>query len=162
MNIVTITNSDEEKIETEVPELSEGITTSGYITPIDIGTKPYDECTAAETACISSSVYPVKNFKMDLAASSVLTDLYNETLDNSSKITKAVTEKIEEKIQQPQFHNRAERRAFAKKLEKIGRAQFGTIYETAKKLNYIELIQRLREMNKEKEINDNENMVEKC
>lgn len=160
MSIVTITNSDGEKFETEVPELPEGITTSGYITPIDIETKPYEECTATETACVSSSVYPVKNFKMDLAASSVLTDLYNETLDNSSKITEAVTEKIEEKIQQSQFHNRAERRAFAKKLGKTGRAQFGTISETAKKLNYINLIQQLRELNEKKENENYEQATE--
>jgi len=158
MSIVTITNSDGEKIKTEVPELPEGMTTSGYITPIDIETKPYEEC--AEEIAYVSSVYPVKNFKMDLAASSVLTDLYNETLDNSSKITEAVTEKIEEKIQQPQFHNRAERRAFAKKLGKTGRAQFGTISETAKKLNYINLIQQLRELNEKKENENHEQATE--
>ena len=158
MSNVIITNSNGEKIKTEVPELPEGIITSGYITPIDIETKPYDECTAAETACVSSSVYPIKNYKIDLTDPSVLTDLYKETLDNSSKITEAVTEKIEEKIQQSQFHNRAERRAFAKKLGKTGRAQFGTISETAKKLNYINLIQQLRELNEKKE-NENENTI---
>ena len=155
MSIVTITNSDGEKIKTEVPELPEGMTTSGYIE-----TKPYEECTVAETACVSSSVYPIKNYKIDLAASSVLTDLDNETLNNSSKITEAVTEKIEEKIQQPQFHNRAERRAFAKKLGKTGRAQFGTISETAKKLNYINLIQQLRELNEKKENENYEQATE--
>lgn len=160
MSIITTTNSDGEKFETEVPELPEGITTSGYITPIDIETKPYDECTAAETACVSPSVYPVKNFKIDSTTSSVLTDLYNETSDNSSKITEAVIEKIEEKIQQPQFHNRAERRAFAKKLGKTGRAQFGTISETAKKLNYINLIQQLRELNEKKENENYEQATE--
>ena len=149
MSIVTITNSDGEKFATEVPELPEGIATSGYITPIDIETKPYDECTAAETACVSSAVYPVKKFKID----SVLADLYDETFNSPSEITEAITEKAEEKVQQqqPQFHNRAERRRFAKKLGKSGRAKMGTISETAKKLTYINLIQKLRELNEEKE-----------
>ena len=47
-----------------------------------------------------------------------------------------------------------ERRALAKKLGKKGRDQFGTISETAKKLNYIDLIQKLREINKENENED--------
>ena len=149
MSIVTITNSDGEKIKTEVPELPEGITTSGYITPIDIETKPYDECTAAETACVSSATYPVKNFKIDFG----LADLHNEIFSSSSEITETITEKVEEKVQQqqPQLHNRAERRRFAKKLGKSGRAKMGTISETAKKLTYINLIQKLRELNEEKE-----------
>lgn len=67
------------------------------------------------------------------------------------EIIEETTSAIENKIQQPQFHNRAERRAFAKKLGKTGRAQFGSISETAKKLNYINLIQQLRELNEKKE-----------
>lgn len=159
MSIVTITNSDGEKFETEVPELPEGITTSGYITPIDIETKPYDECTAAETACVSSATYPVKNFKIN----SVLADLYDETFNSPSEITEAITEKAEEKVQQqqqPQFHNRAERRRFAKKLGKSGRAKMGTISETAKKLTYVNLIQKLRELNEEKENENYEQATE--
>lgn len=158
MSIVTITNSDGEKFETEVPELPEGITTSGYITPINIETKPYDECTAAETACVSSATYPVKNFKIN----SVLADLYDETFNSPSEITEAITEKAEEKVQQqqPQFHNRAERRRFAKKLGKSGRAKMGTISETAKKLTYVNLIQKLRELNEEKENENYEQATE--
>ena len=76
--------------------------------------------------------------------------------DNIEEIIEETTSAIENKINQPQFHNRAERRAFAKKLGKTGRAQFGTISETAKKLNYINLIQQLRELNEKKE-NENEN-----
>lgn len=71
--------------------------------------------------------------------------------NNIEEIVEKTTSAIENKIQQPQFHNRAERRAFAKKLGKTGRAQFGSISETAKKLNYINLIQQLRELNEKKE-----------
>ena len=161
MSIVTITNSDGEKFETEVPELPEGIATTGYFPPIDysnIETKPYEECTAVETACVSSATYPVKNFKIDFG----LADLHNEIFNSSSEITEAITEKVEEKVQQQQsqLHNRAERRRFAKKLGKSGRAKMGTISETAKKLTYINLIQKLRELNEEKENENYEQATE--
>lgn len=51
--------------------------------------------------------------------------------------------------------NQAERRALAKKLGKKGRAQVDLITETAEKLNYIDLIQKLRELNAKKEMEDN-------
>ena len=50
--------------------------------------------------------------------------------------------------------NRAERRALAKKMGKKGRAQMDLITETAEKLNYIDLIQKLRELNEKKENED--------
>jgi len=71
--------------------------------------------------------------------------------DNIEEIVEETTSAIENKVNQPQFHNRAERRKFAKKLGKSGRAKMGTISETAKKLTYINLIQKLRELNEEKE-----------
>jgi len=71
--------------------------------------------------------------------------------DNIDTIVEETTSAIESKVNQPQFHNRAERRRFAKKLGKSGRAKMGTISETAKKLNYINLIQQLRELNEKKE-----------
>ena len=80
--------------------------------------------------------------------------------DNIEEIVEETTSAIENKIQQPQFHNRAERRAFAKKLGKTGRAQFGSISETAKKLNYINLIQQLRELNEKKENENYEQAAE--
>lgn len=52
--------------------------------------------------------------------------------------------------------NRAQRRALAKKAGKKGRNSLETISETAKKLNYISLIQELRKMNMEKENNEYE------
>jgi len=71
--------------------------------------------------------------------------------DNIDTIVEETTSAIKNKVEQPQFHNRAERRKFAKKLGKAGRAKMGTISETAKKLTYINLIQKLRELNEEKE-----------
>ena len=55
--------------------------------------------------------------------------------DNIDTIVEETTSAIENKAEQLQFHNRAQRRAFAKKLGKSGRAKMGTISETAKKLN---------------------------
>lgn len=117
MSIVTITNSNGEKFDATVPELSEEVKTSGYIQQID----------------------------------------ENSSIEEIEAITSTA---IENKLEQPQFHNRAERRAFAKKLGKSGRAQFGTISETAKKLNYINLIQQLRELNEKKENENNEQATE--
>ena len=80
--------------------------------------------------------------------------------DNIEEIVEETTSAIENKVNQPQFHNRAERRRFAKKLGKSGRAKMGTISETAKKLTYINLIQKLRELNEEKENENYEQATE--
>ena len=80
--------------------------------------------------------------------------------DNIEKIVEETTSAIEDKTNQLQFHNRAQRRAFAKKLGKSGRAKMGTISETAKKLNYINLIEKLRELNKKKENENYEQATE--
>ena len=80
--------------------------------------------------------------------------------DNIEEIVEETTSAIENKVNQPQFHNRAERRKFAKKLGKSGRAKIGTISETAKKLTYINLIQKLRELNEEKENENYETTIE--
>ena len=69
-------------------------------------------------------------------------------------MTTAIASAMDEKSQIARPRNRAERRALAKKMGKKGREQFGTISETARKLNYIDLIQKLREMNKENENED--------
>lgn len=85
---------------------------------------------------------------------------YNEKELDSSETLEAVESMITSQIDEnsvPKM-NRAQRRTFAKKLGKRGRAQADTISETAKKLNYIELIQKLRELNnKKKEVDNNEN-----
>ena len=80
--------------------------------------------------------------------------------DNIDTIVEETTSAIENKTEQLQFHNRAERRKFAKKLGKTGRAKMGTISETAKKLTYINLIQKLRELNEEKENENYEQATE--
>ena len=80
--------------------------------------------------------------------------------DNLESIEAETTVAIENKSQELQFHNRAQRRAFAKKLGKSGRAKMGTISETAKKLNYINLIEQLRELNEKKENENYEQATE--
>ncbi len=80
--------------------------------------------------------------------------------DNIEEIVEETTFAIENKVSQSQFHNRAERRKFAKKLGKSGRAKMGTISETAKKLTYINLIQKLRELNEKKENENYEQATE--
>lgn len=80
--------------------------------------------------------------------------------DSLESIESETTAAIENKSQELQFHNRAQRRAFAKKLGKSGRAKMGTISETAKKLNYINLIKQLRELNERKEDENYEDATE--
>ena len=80
--------------------------------------------------------------------------------DNIEEIVEETTSAIENKVEQLQFHNRAQRRAFAKKLGKSGRAKMGTISETAKKLTYINLIEKLRKLNDEKENENYETTTE--
>ena len=80
--------------------------------------------------------------------------------DNIEEIVEETTSAIENKVNQPQFHNRAERRGFAKKLGKSGRAKMGTISEAAKKLTYINLIEKLRELNEKKENENYEQATE--
>lgn len=80
--------------------------------------------------------------------------------DNIEEIVEETTSAIENKSEQLQFHNRAQRRAFAKKLGKSGRAKMGTISETAKKLTYINLIEKLRELNEKKENENYEQATE--
>ena len=76
---------------------------------------------------------------------------------NLEEIETTVAESIENANYKPR--NRAERRKIAKKLGKKGRANIGTISETAKKLSYINLIQDLRELNEKKENEDNEDFT---
>ena len=80
--------------------------------------------------------------------------------DNIEEIVEETTSAIEDKTNQLQFHNRAQRRAFAKKLGKSGRAKMGTISETAKKLTYVNLIEKLRKLNEEKENENYETTTE--
>lgn len=72
----------------------------------------------------------------------------NNKLDNIETLEQA-EEIIKENIT-PKF-NRAQRRALAKKAGKKGRTQLNTITETAKKIDYIDLIEKLRDLNKKRE-----------
>ena len=86
-------------------------------------------------------------------------------MNENEELDKIVDETAEKIHQKSTVHprNRAERRALAKKLGKKGCAQADLITETAEKLNYIDLIQKLRKLNEKKEnenndcINSNEN-----
>lgn len=78
------------------------------------------------------------------------------------EILKKIEDKTLEKIRSTQVPmNRAQRRALKKKLGAKKYAELATetgsvtdtISDTAKKLNYIDLIQKLRKLNKEKEKN---------
>lgn len=79
-----------------------------------------------------------------------------DILENIKNFTR---EKIQE--QMPPM-NRAQRRAWLKKHKRRIKSTAETITETAQKLNYIELIKKLRELNekKEKEIKEDENITE--
>ena len=87
----------------------------------------------------------------DAFVTGLTTDGEELDVDN---MTTAIASAMDEKSQIARPRNRAERRALAKKMGKKGREQFGTISETARKLNYIDLIQKVREMNKENENED--------
>ena len=90
-----------------------------------------------------------------------VTGLTNDTEEpiDLKEIETTVAQQINEKTQY-QPRNRAERRALAKKLGKSGRAKMGSISETAKKLNYINLIENLRELNEKKENENYEDATE--
>lgn len=66
-----------------------------------------------------------------------------ETLEN-------IEEQVKEQIDMPVF-NREQRRKLQKKMGKQGKKKLDLVGETARKLNYIDLIQRLRVLNEEKE-----------
>lgn len=74
---------------------------------------------------------------------------------NVEEIQQTISNEIENKTNLNL--NRAQRRALMKKAGKKGRAQFGLVNDTAKKLDYINLIQKIRELkekNKDEVIND--------
>ncbi len=76
-----------------------------------------------------------------------------EHLDDISEITAAISDDINKQLYP---RNRKERRALAKRLGKKGKGQLDIITETARKLNYIDLIQKMRKINEEKEKEKNE------
>ena len=82
---------------------------------------------------------------------------YNEEELDSPETIEAVETLINSQVENNSDIqlNRAQRRALAKKAGKRGRTQLEAIGETAKKLDYIDLIQKLRKMNEEKEKENN-------
>lgn len=87
----------------------------------------------------------------------------SETLNDPESIDK-IQKEIQKDIAQRQSAmkpmNREQRRRLMKKAGKTGRAQMSNINDTAKKLDYINLIQQLRELNKKKENENYENSNE--
>lgn len=92
---------------------------------------------------------------MNNSEKTFVTDLITEP-DNINTIVEETTSTIENKIEQLPFSNREQRRAFMKKFGKTGE----TISGTAKKFAYIDLIQKLRELNKKKENENYETTTE--
>ena len=97
----------------------------------------------------------VNGISREEAENLVKADTDAEILENIKKFT---VEKINKNA--PSL-NREQRRALAKQMkkqkEKVNKAATDNIAETTKKLNYIDLIQKLRELNAKKE---NENYVD--
>lgn len=84
--------------------------------------------------------------------------------DTPEEVLKKIQDKTIEKINSTRVPmNRAQRRALKKKVGAKKYAEMvaesgdvvGAVSETAKKLNYIDLIQKLRKLNEEKEIEKN-------
>lgn len=93
-------------------------------------------------------VEAIQNLPEKMATSGYInTELKPETLE---EIETTISTEIENNSKIEKL-NRAQRRAIAKKMGKHGRGQMDTISDTAKKLNYIDLINKLRKLNKEKE-----------
>ena len=73
-----------------------------------------------------------------------------------NEVTETVTNEITEAANTYRSMNREQRRIVKKKMGKKGREEFNIIADTAKKLNYIDLIQKLRKLNEDKEKEDYE------
>lgn len=88
---------------------------------------------------------------------------YNEKELDSPETLEAVEKMITSSIEEnsaPKL-NRAQRRAIMKKVGKKNYSeQSNAIGETARKLNYIDLIQKIRKMNEEKENENYEAITE--
>lgn len=82
-----------------------------------------------------------------------------EQINNAEDAAKLIKELEDTQIaadSQIPHLNRAQRRTLTKKLGKTGRAKADLIMDTTKKINYIDLIQKLRELNKKRENEENE------
>ena len=83
---------------------------------------------------------------------------YSDDIDSDDmieKITTAATSNINN-IDLNTKLNREQRRKVSKKIGKKGRNEIDIVTDTVRKLNYIDLIQKLRKLNQEKEKEENE------
>jgi len=93
-----------------------------------------------------------------MSEDTVITGLVPDEPENIDEVTTTIASLIDEKSQVTQPRNRAERRALIKKIGKKNFEELSSITETAKKLDYIELIQKFRKLNEQKEKENNENI----
>lgn len=106
-------------------------------------------------------IKPVDNNSILVAPSETsITGLKTNDSNTIEEVETTIAESIDEGAKSHLPRNRAERRALAKKMGKRGRAELGTISETAKKLNYINLIEKIRDLNKLKENGGYEDSIE--
>jgi len=71
--------------------------------------------------------------------------------ENLQQVEAQIKQDLQQQMSQRQPLNRKQRRALKKKAGKAGREQLSAITNTAEKLNYIDLIQKLQELNAKKE-----------
>ena len=95
------------------------------------------------------------NLSYDDAAALVDDENENEVMN---KITSYIAQQIKSKSKI--VLNRKQKRKLMKKAGKQGRNQFNTISDTSTKLGYIDLIQKLRKLNEQKEKEENDNAIE--
>lgn len=74
-----------------------------------------------------------------------------QVMPSEEELQKMVDEEMAQKFPK-RTYNRAERRAFKKKHHQ----EIDAVYETARKLTYINLIKKFRELNEKKEQENNE------
>lgn len=92
----------------------------------------------------------VQQISIEEAQQTIGAETPQEILQNIKKFT-------QNKIKSTMHMNRAQRRAAAKKKGKKKKNAVNAITETATKINYIDLIQKLRALNKKREEEENEN-----
>ena len=88
-----------------------------------------------------------------------LTEALNDP-EHLNKIQEQINEDMQRRIENSRPMNREQRRRLMKKAGKAGRKQMSTINNAALKLNYAQLIQDLRELNKKKENENYEDAIE--
>ena len=80
-------------------------------------------------------------------------------MEEKPKTLEEIQTEIEQELNESIKLNRAQRRALKHKGGKSGQSSLEAINETARKLNYISLIEKLRELNKNKEKEENNDAI---